>query len=271
MIARQVKDLPVVLTCFALRDEYFPELTAMLATVGHHHAGWPLVIGRGTLTDGDVARFEVETPTGQVEWTLSVPLQLAGGEDDWRRITRIKGWWLEKVWEQFGGTTCSPWRRIVWLDADARLNAPLDFRLCPDREIIAGPWWYHPNDSRYDTITSGLLLFQGTAQGPVADILRCWSRACLEQIEKLAAPTVPWPEGDQEVLTHTLAEAAEAGLNVEILKLDHDKYCGIPTDEGKPQPNALVDHWMMSARMGRKGKRGDNWPPPEYLRRPSTP
>src|SRR5262249_44039357 len=158
-----------------------------------------------------------------------------------RRITRIKGWWLENVWEHFGGT--SAYRRIMWLDADARLNAPLDFRLCPDREIIAGPWWRDPNDSRYDTITSGLLMFQGIAQGPVAEILRRWSRACVEQIEKLTPSTVPWADSDQEVLTHTLAEAAEAGLNVEILKLDHEKYVGIPTDEGKPQPNALVDHW----------------------------
>jgi hypothetical protein len=161
-----------------------------------------------------------------------------------------------------------PCHRIIWLDADARLNAPLDFRLDPGAEVIAGPWWQHPDDSRYDTITSGLLLFQGAAQGPVADILQRWSRACLEQIEKLAAPTVPWPEGDQEVLTHTLAQAAEAGLNFDLLRLDHDKYCGIPTDEGEPQPGALVDHWMMSAKMGRKGRRGDDWPPPEHLRRP---
>ena len=103
MIAQTVKDLPVVLTCFAFRDEYFPELSGMLATVRRHHPDWPLVIGRGALMEGDVARFDVETPFGQCEWTLPVPLSHGGGEDDWRRITRMKAWWLEKVWDRFGG------------------------------------------------------------------------------------------------------------------------------------------------------------------------
>jgi hypothetical protein len=242
----------------------------MLATVRRHHPDWPLVIGRGALLHGGVARFDVETPSGQGVWTLPVPLSLGGGEDDWRRITRMKGWWLEKVWDQFGGLASPSCHRIIWLDADARLNAPLDFGLDPGAELIAGPWWHHPNDSRYDTLTSGLILFQGARQGPVAGILKRWSQACLEQIENLAPPTVSWPEGDQEVLTNILAQLPVAESSFSILKLDHDKYCGIPSDKGEPQPGALVDHWMMSAKMGRKGKRGEDWPPPEHLRRPQN-
>ena len=267
MSARPISDLPTVLTSFAFRDEYVPELEGMLATVRHHHADWPLVIGRGAPADG-AARFAVETPSGQREWLLPVPLALGGGEDDWRRITRMKAWWLEAVWQEFGALAGPPSHRILWLDADARLNAPLDFELGPDEEIIAGPWWHHPDDSRYDTITSGLILFQGSAGGPVAEVLRRWSLACLEQIEHLGAPTVPWPEGDQEVLNSVLSQSPDLASRFRLLKLDHDKYCGIPTDSGEPQPDALVDHWMMSAKMGRKGWRGDDWPPPERLRRP---
>jgi hypothetical protein len=268
MTARPLRELSTVLTCFAFRDEYFPELNGMLATVRRHHPDWPLVIGRGALIGSGLARFDVETPSGLYQWDLPVPLHLGGGEDDWRKITRMKGWWLEEVWSRFGGLAGPPCNRIMWLDADARLNAPLDFGLDPEAEIIAGPWWHDPNDSRYDTITSGLLLLQGVGQGPVAEILNGWSRACLEQIENLAAPKVPWPEGDQEVLTDVLAQSSEAGLSFSILKLDHEQYCGIPTEKGEPQPGALVDHWMMSAKMGRKGKRGEDWPPPEHLRRP---
>jgi hypothetical protein len=268
MNARQLKDLPAVLTCFVLRDEYFPELDGMLATVRRHHPRWPCVIGRGVLTSDGGARFDVETPSGQSSWTLPVKLNLGGGEDDWRKITRIKGWWLSKVYA-LGGLADPDVRRVLWLDADGRLNAPLDIELDPTAETIAAPWWFNPNDSTYDTITSGLLLLQGASRGPVAKILGLWREACLQQIEHLGPSTVPWADSDQEVLTTVLAQLPEADANYSLLKLDHEKYCGIPDAKGDPQPNALVDQWMMSAKMGRKGWRGTDWPPPEHLRRPS--
>lgn len=268
MTIRQLKDLPTVLTCFVLRDEYFPELDGMLATVKRHHPRWPCVIGRGVLTDDGGARFDVEAPSGQSRWTLPVRLNLGGGEDDWRKITRIKGWWLSKVYDL--AVLADPAvRRVLWLDADGRLNAPLDIELDPLAEAIAAPWWFNPNDSTYDTITTGLLLLQGASRGPVAKILSLWREACLQQITHLGSSTVPWADSDQEVLTTILAQLPEADSNYNLLKLDHDKYCGIPDAKGGPQPDALVDQWMMSAKMGRKGWRGPDWPPPEHLRRPS--
>ncbi|MFP5260405.1 MAG: hypothetical protein ACLGJB_00825 [Blastocatellia bacterium] len=267
MSARPLRELPTVLTCFAFREEYFPELDGMLATVKRHHPDWPVVVGRGAPSADGVATLDVESPSGRCHWTLPVPLHLGGGEDDWRKITRMKSWWLEEVWRQFGGLANTLCNRMMWLDADARLNAPLGFELDPGVETIAGPWWYDPNDSRHDTITSGMLLFQGAEHGPMADILRLWRQSCLEEIENLAASTVPWADGDQEVLSRVLTQSARAGLSFHILKLDHDEYVGIPSDKGEPRPGALVDHWMMSAKMGRKGKRGEDWPPPEHLRR----
>jgi hypothetical protein len=269
MIARQLKDLPTVLTCFVLRDEYFSELDGMLATVERHHPDWPWVIGRGVLTNDGGAIFDVEAPSGQSRWPLPVPLNLGGGEDDWRKITRIKGWWLSEVWNHFGGLADPLRHRVLWLDADGRLNAPLEIELDPMAEAIAAPWWFNPNDSAYDTITSGLLLLQGASHGPVAKILSLWSHACLQQIEHLGPSIVPWADSDQEVLTTVLAQLPESDSNYSLLKLDHDRYCGIPDAQGDPQPDALVDQWMMSAKMGRKGRRGEDWPPPEHLRRAS--
>jgi hypothetical protein len=269
MTARQLKDLPAVLTCFVLRDEYFPELDGMLATVKQHHPDWPRVIGRGALTDDGIAVFDVEAPSGQSRLPLPVSLNLTGGEDDWRKITRIKGWWLYEVWNHFGGLADPLRHRLLWLDADGRLNAPLDIELDPMAELIAAPWWFDPNTSACDTITSGLLLLQGTSRGPVAKVLSLWSRDCLQQIEHLGPSTVPWADSDQEVLTRVLAQFPERAAHYSLLKLDHDKYCGIPDARGDPQPDALVDQWMMSAKMGRKGRHGQEWPPPEHLRRAS--
>ncbi len=108
--------------------------------------------------------FAVETPVGAEQWTLPVPFYLCGGEDDWRRITRMKAWWL--------------------------------------------------------------------------------------------------PEADQEVLTKVLAEGLEMDATLRLLKLDHDTYCSFP-----PSPEAVIDHWMMSGKTARRGRKGADWPPPEHLRR----
>ncbi len=263
MTARPLAELTTVVTCFAFREEYFPELSGMIATIEECHPEWPMVIGRGTPRDDGVVTFDVETPDGPERWTFPVPFHLCGGEDDWRRITRMKAWWLHEVWLRCGGPTRSARHRIVWIDADARCRAPLAFEVDPQSEIIAGPWWRYPELSDYEGITTGLLLFQGSERGPVAGVPERWSDVCLEQIRNLGPPTVPWPEGDQEVLTKVLlAECPEMDATLRLLKLDHDTYCAFP-----PTPEAVIDHWMMSGKMARRGSKGSDWPPPEHLRR----
>ena len=138
MTARPLAQLTTVVTCFAFREEYFSELSGMIATIEEWHPEWPRVIGRGMPQDDGVATFAVETPVGPEQWTLPVPFYLCGGEDDWRRITRMKAWWLHEVWRRFGGPTGPARHRIVWIDADARCRAPLAFEVEPQSEIIAG-------------------------------------------------------------------------------------------------------------------------------------
>jgi len=138
----------------------------------------------------------------------------------------------------------------------------LAFEVDPESEIIAGPWWRHPTDSTLDGIVTSLLLLQGSEHGPVSGVLERWSDVCLEQIRNLGPPTVPWPEGDQEVLTKVLAKGQEMDTTLQILKLDHDTYYGFP-----PSPETVMDHWMMSGKMARRGRKGPDWPPPEHLRR----
>lgn len=266
MTGRPLSELTTVVTSFAFREEYIAELTGMLSTIERCHPDWPIVVGRGTPGDGDVVTFDVESPLGRDRWTLPAPCRFGFGEDDWRRITRMKAWWLHEVWHRFGGLSGSVAHRILWFDVDARCNAPLVFELAPEAEIIAGPWWEHPSDSSYDGITTGLLLLQGREDGPVGRALQRWCEACLEQIRNLAPPTVPWLESDQEVLTKVLSGWDEADGPLEVLKLDHDTFCGIPSADGTPPPEALIDHWMMSAKT-RPGRRGPDWPPPEHLRR----
>jgi hypothetical protein len=156
----------------------------------------------------------------------------------------------------------------MWFDADARCNAPLEFEIDPDAEGVAGPWWEHPDDRRYDTITTGLILFQGREHGVVANLLDLWSQACLRQVVDLGPPKVPWLDGNQEILTALLEHATAGEGTPHVVKLDHDTYSGFPLADGRPRPDALVDHWLMSAKMGRPSpSRGPDWPPPEHLRR----
>jgi hypothetical protein len=223
---RVLRWLRTVVTCFAFREEYFTELDAMVATVRQCHPDWPLVVGRGIPAATGVATFDVETPDSTSRWDLPVLLHLSGGEDDWRRIVRMKAWWLQKVWCRYGGLSGGPVRRIMWIDADGREH------------------------------------------GVVAHLLDLWSQACLRQVVDLGPPEVPWPDGDQEILTELLEHVAASEGGPHVIKLDHDTYCGIPLADGRPRPDALVDHWMMSARMGRPApRRGSDWPPPEHLRR----
>src|ERR1700752_1679629 len=131
--------LPAVLTSFAYRSEYFPELEGLLATVKEHHPGWPVRPGRGPLPVFELPSLEVGSPAGSVHWSLPLGLNLDGTVDDWRKITKMKAWWITRVWHEFG--IAGDRNRLVWMDADSRLNGPLDIELEPEAETIAGAWW----------------------------------------------------------------------------------------------------------------------------------
>lgn len=70
MTTRPLAELTAVVTCFAFREEYFPELRGMIATIDECHPEWPMVVGRGTPRDDGVVRFAVETPDGPEQWTF---------------------------------------------------------------------------------------------------------------------------------------------------------------------------------------------------------
>ena len=265
-MTKRVDELPAVLTCFAYRDEYFPELEGMLATIREHHPSWQIVVGRGPVAGFDLPTLEVEAAYGKCHWTLPVSLSLDGSEHDWRKITRMKGWWVAQVWHYYGSVDgCL--KRVVWIDADARLNGALDIELEPEGEVIASPVEYDPQYPDYDGLCSGLLLFQGVTRGTVEMIIDLWSSECLSQIQDLRPPTVPWLDGDQEVLNEVLQGLQAQRPNYVLLKLDHDKYVGYADNDGTTPPGALVDQWQMSKKMKFPECRERNWPPPEELRR----
>jgi hypothetical protein len=265
MSKRLVSELPVVLTSFAYRREYFAELKGMLATVEEFHPDWTKVIGLGPVADVEGARLAVVAGGEAYEWTLPVPLRL-DGENDWRLITRMKAWWIRMAWNHSVAVAGGGPVRLIWLDADARLNGRLDFAVDPEAELIASPW-YIDKRFAYQTLTTGLILLQGRPGGMVSDLIDCWSADCLRQIEDLRAPIVPWLDGDQEVLTENLAVFHEQGRRPSLIHLDYGKYCGCVTEDGERSPGALVDQWMMSWRMKRKEYLNKNWPPPEEARR----
>jgi len=134
---KRIDELPAILTSFAYREEHFPEMEEMLVTVRRHHPTWHLVPGRGPVSGFKGAAFEVESPRGNCRWTLPVPFELDGSLNDWTRIVWMKAWWMTSVWDQFGSI---PINRVIWLDADARLNGPLDILLEPEKEVVAGVW-----------------------------------------------------------------------------------------------------------------------------------
>ena len=268
-MARRVDELPAVLTCFAYREEYFAELEGMLVTVREHHPDWPIVVGRGPVPAVALPTLEVESPSGKFLWTFPVEIELDGSENDWRKITRMKAWWIAQVWRDFGRLAGPSHNRVVWMDADARLNGPLDIELEPEAEVIAGPWWYDPENSAHDTICSGLMVLQGARGGAVERIIEQWSTACQSHIREMQAPTVPWLDGDQEVLTEVMQSVSGSNADFTLLKLEHDRYAAYANNDGTTLPGALVDQWQMSRRMKFPECRGRNWPPPEEARRRS--
>ena len=115
-MSTRVDQLPAVLTSFAYREEYFPELEGMLATARKHHPTWHLVTGRGPVSGFKGTALEVESPQGNSRWTLPVPFELDGSLNDWLRIVWMKAWWVAQVWHQFGSLGSMPINRVIWLE-----------------------------------------------------------------------------------------------------------------------------------------------------------
>ena len=269
-MTKRLHELQSILTSFAYRSEYFHELDGMLVTAREHHPGWPTVTGRGPVPGLDLPTFEVEAPARKCQWTFPVALDLDGSENDWRKITKMKAWWLSRVWGEFGGIADPDCNRLVWLDADARLNGPLDIELDSEADVIAGPWWDDPENPDHSTICSGLLVFQGAKQGIVQAVIDRWSSKCQSQIGNLPAPTVPWLDGDQEVLNEVMHGLSPDNFGYTLLKLEHDRYAGYANRDGTPLAGALVDQWQMSRKMKFPECRDRDWPPPEVSRRRSA-
>jgi hypothetical protein len=268
---KQTYELPVVLTSFAYREEYLPELEGMLSTARKHHPHWLFVVGKGPVAGFELPTFDVHSPLGRQRWSLPVPLHLDGSANDWRKIAKIKGWWITRVWHSFGHLS-GDIKRILWLDADARVNGPLDIELHSAVELLAGAWWRDPRYPGYETIASGLLLFQGSSNGTIETILHHWSDACLGHIQKLPdPPIVPWGDCDQEVLSQVLRLRPKSNGHYVLFKLESSRYCASVGNDGVPLPGALVDQWMMARKMKWPGDRHRNWPPPEAARRGYSP
>jgi len=267
---KRLVELPAVLTSFAYRNEYLPELEGMIATVRDHHPDWWLVTGKGPLTNLDRPALEIESPLGKFEWHLPVSFEFAGNEEDWHRIVFMKGWWVAQVWNKFGGLFSSATKRVVWLDADGRLNGSLDLNFEPEAEIFASPWWLDPATPGEHHVCSGLLVFQGVHGGVIENLIDQWSAGCIRAIESPLQPSPfgPWPEGDQDILTKVVEANSSAIPDYSLIKLPYDKYCGVPDYKtGARKPGALVDQWMMNEKMRLPKDRDRSWPPPEAARR----
>jgi len=262
---QKIDRLPLVLTSFAYRSEYFPELDGMIESVRQHHPQWSLITGRGPVSNATGSALAVETPAGPLHWKLPVPLDLDGSENDWLRIVRMKAWWVAQVWHEFGNLSGSARKRVVWLDADARLTGSLDILFDPEAELIAGPWG-GAEGTVDDHVCSGFLLLQGSAKGVVESIINQWSTICLGYIQNAPPPSPIWPygEGDQEVLTTVLRSQLSSGAQFTLAKLDYDKYCGeLNYKDGTSKAGALIDQRMMNERMRYPKDRNRVWPPPE--------
>lgn len=265
---KKVHELPAILTCFGYRPEYAAEMDGMLATVRKHHPDWTIVAGRGPASGFDMPTLEVESPSGKRHWSLPVPLNLEGSQSDFYKIVMLKGWWMSQVWHNFDNLADGDRNRVVWLDADTRLNGALDVELEQEAEVIAGPWWH---ESEYyegkGMIGSGLLLFQGARHGKVESIIDEWSTRCLSYVNH-RPETASSTACDDDLLTEVLHSHPDSNADYVLLKLEKRKYSGwLPAKDGKLLPSALVDHWYISERMESPELSDRAWPPPEEYRR----
>jgi hypothetical protein len=266
---KRLDQLPVVFTSFAFREPYFSVLEGLVAGVKEHHPDWRIVTGKGPVNGFELPTLDVQSPLGTEQWSLPVPLNLDDTWDDWRKITKMKAWWIARVWHSFGHLA-GDCKRILWIDADATVNGPLEIELDPEREVIAGAWDNDPRQSGFeDVILSGFLLLQGGADSRTVDgILKQWSETCLAHIQQLPnPPLIPDGDGDQEVLTQIIKLHSASIRNSILMVLDADKYCAMVHRNGVPMPGALVDQWVLSRKMKLPEHREREWPPPEDARR----
>ncbi|PYP88402.1 MAG: hypothetical protein DMF61_07365 [Blastocatellia bacterium AA13] len=261
-MTERIDKLPVVLTSFAYREEYFRELDGLLTTVREHHPDWLIVAGRGPVSGLPPGSMEVESPWGTHRWTPPVALDVNDFETAFFNIVSLKPWWISQVWRMCSLPDDGRLKRVLWSDADNRFNGPLDIELQPDSELVSGCW-----SQNREMICGGLLLFQGKSDGTIHRLIDEWSQDCL------GYTVTPPPVGkenhpeDQERLTELLGAFPYRGGEIEVLKLDINKYLCCPTDGDKIERRGLVESWYMSARMQRPENRNRNWPPPEEYRR----
>jgi hypothetical protein len=269
MEMKKIDHLHAILTSFAYRSEYFPELDGMLETVREHHPDWPIVVGRGPVAGYDLPTLEVDSPSGKYFLTLPIPLNPGNYENDWRKIAMMKGWWMSQVWQQCGSVFGPEPNRVLWLDADARLRGALDIEIPDIPEVIAAPWCFDDYQKPgYSHICSGMVFFQGARHGKVEAIIEQWSNDCLQSIRNLPPPTVPWGDSDQEILTDVLNRTPDSSGEYVLLKLDEEKYGACPISRQKFARQSLVNHWDMGTHMKTAPEsRNANWPPPEEYRR----
>lgn len=265
---KKVYELPAVLTCFGYRAQYVAEMEGMLATVREHHPSWEIAAGRGPASQTSEGTLEVDSRAGKRRRTLPVSLNLEGDKNDFYKIVMMKAWWIFMVWREFADLQKDDHIRVVWMDADTRLNGPLDIEVEPGQEVIAGPWWHE--DDYFEgkgMIGSGLLLFQGTRSGRVENILEQWSTECLDHIN-LPSDASRGHDCDDDILSKVLHTNPDADGSYTLLKLEKRKYSGwLPTKDGKVLERSLVDHWYMSERMELPDGHDRDWPPPEEYRR----
>jgi hypothetical protein len=265
---KRIDQLPVILTSFAYREEYFPELDGMLATIRQHHPDWQIVTGRGPIPGYNTPTLDVESSfsSARYRWSLPVSLDLNGTQNDWYRIAKMKGWWVTQVWHHFRDLLGSSQNRVLWFDADGRLNGSLDFEVEPDIESVTGVWWTDPGTPPHQHhICGGLLLFQGARGGIVHNILDRWAAECVRSITlpQIRSQYLPGPDTDQCLLTDLLKEH-EGDKNFTSVKLPYNKYCAIPDKQnGAIQEGALVAQRMMNEKMRAPEDRNRNWPPAE--------
>jgi len=268
---KKIDQLPVILTSFAYREEYFPELDGMLATIRQHHPDWLTVIGRGPVPGYNTPTLEVEVCSSvRYRWSLPVSLDLNGTPNDWYRVVKMKGWWLALVWHYCRDLLGSPQNRVVWFDADGRLNGSLDFEVEPEAESIAAVWWTDPKTPpQQHHACGGLLMFQGRRGGTVHNILDQWSADSLRSITRpqVRSNYLPGPDTDQCMLTDLLKEH-EGDEGFVSVKLSYSKYCTIPDKkDGSIAEGALVTQRMMNEKMRTLKDGTRNSPPPEAAAR----
>lgn len=264
----KIERLPSALTSFGYRDEYVAELDGLIATVREHHPDWPIVIGRGPVPGFDVPTLEVDSPKGKYYWTC--PALPGAGEckSEWLRGCMMKPWWIARVWHAFGDLVDLPQSRVVWTDADSRLNCALDFELDPEAETLVGAWATDPDNPEYYAICGGTLLFQGETGGVIENIVDQWWERCVDSINDSRPQRWSWrPNDDQDALTEVLEAFSVSGADYTLVKLDPDQYASCPTADCKLVSRGVVDHWGMYLKMQLPEYLHRNWPPPEEYRR----